>query len=401
MGLQIKTMTGLITQENRFNFAEGQLLKVLPSYKHQGGTGYWQHHFDRFAGREREFAWFLGVHQGNLIYSSSNKISAHSLLRTLLRYTPPAQRDAAKAQWRSLQVKAQQQEISEQELLQQLQQENMMSLGQIEQAFKLKILNDLDSYTSLGSGWAEFISAPNLAEKVPYEGQVTEEILLISDQRKHLWQQIDQEVPSLRLVPFLNPEGWSKNNFNAAQKAKIESLIRNKVSLNQIAQNMAKDSLDIAQMFAKLVRAGAIELHSPRSDSPTILTVDDSPIVLKQFNRWLTNLNYNCVPCQYATQAITAIKQCSPAVIFLDINMPVISGFDLVKNIRSQIEFAHIPIVILTGEQKLSNKWRAQWSGCEFLTKPTSTAEYQGFQEVLKELIPKLLNNAEEAKVAL
>jgi CheY-like chemotaxis protein len=401
MGLQIKTMNGLITQENRFNFAEGQLLKALSSYKHQGGTGYWQHHFDRLAERERKFSWYLGVHQGKLIYSSSSEISAQSLLRILLRYAPPSQRDAAKAQWRSLQQKAQKQEISEQELWQQLQQDNLVKPGQLEQAIKLKILNDLDSYMSLGSGWAEFISAPNLAEKIPCEGQEVEGILLISGHRQHLWQQIDREVPSIQLFPVLSAKGWGETKFNTSQQAKIESLIKKKVSLNQIAQHMGKDSLDIAQMFAKLVRAGAVEMHQPQSNLPTILTVDDSPVVLKQFNHWLTNLNYKCVPCQHATQAITAIKQCNPAVIFLDINMPVISGFELVKNIRSQIEFAHIPIVILTGEQKLSNKWRAQWSGCEFLTKPTSSTEYKGFQEVLQELIPKLLKNTEDSKVAL
>jgi hypothetical protein len=148
-------MTGLITQENRFNFAEGQLLKALSSYKHQGGNGYWQHHFDRLAERERKFSWYLGVHQGRLIYSSSSEISAQSLLRILLRYAPPSQRDAAKAQWRSLQQKAQKQEISEQELWQQLEQDNLVKPGQLEQAIKLKILNQYSGqiYSSRDPCW--------------------------------------------------------------------------------------------------------------------------------------------------------------------------------------------------------------------------------------------------------
>jgi CheY-like chemotaxis protein len=394
-------MTGLITQQNRFNFAEGQLLSGLSSYEQQGGTGYWQHHFDRLAERGKDFAWYLGVHGGKLIYSSSSKISASGLLKILLRYVPLAQRDAAKAQWRSLQTKAQQREISEQELLQILQKENLVNLEQIDRAIQLKMLNDLDSYVSLGSGWAEFVAVPNLAEKMPGAGQCAEEILLLAAQRRQIWKQIGRDVPSLKLVPTLGAAGWEKTNFNAAQRAKIESLIQNNISLNQIAQNMAKDSLDVAQMFAKLVRVGAIELQAPKSNLPTILTVDDSPIILNQFDRWLTNLNYNCVPCQHATQAIKIIQQYSPVVIFVDINMPVISGFELVKKIRSQPELGHIPIVILTGEQKLSNKWRAQWSGCEFLTKPMSSAEYKGFQAVLKELIPRLLEKPVESKVAI
>jgi CheY-like chemotaxis protein len=392
-------MTGLITQRDRFNFSEGQLLGGLTSYEQMGGTGYWQHHFDRMADRGKEFVWYLGVHQGKLIYSSSSSLSAYGLLKILLRYAPQAQRHAAKPQWRSLQQQAQRREISELELIQYIQQEKLVPKEEIDRAIQLKILNDLDSYVTLGSGWAEFIPAPNLGQKI-LAGHSAEEILLLSAKRRQLWKQLNQDVPSLKLVPSLNAGSWEKTNFNPAQQSKIESLIQKQISLNQIAQNTAKDSLEIAQMFAKLVRAGVVELKAPQSSLPTILTVDDSPIILNQFDRWLTNLGYHCVPCQHATQALKSVKQYKPVVIFLDINMPVISGFDLVKKIRSQPELADIPIVILTGEQKLSNKWRAQWSGCEFLNKPTSSQEYKSFQGVLKELIPRLLTNAPKVEIA-
>jgi CheY-like chemotaxis protein len=83
--------------------------------------------------------------------------------------------------------------------------------------------------------------------------------------------------------------------------------------------------------------------------------------------------------------------QVKPASIFIDINMPGISGFDLVKQIRQQPEIATIPLVILTGEQKLSNKWRAQWSGCDFLNKPLSAADVGEFQAQLQELLQRLV----------
>jgi CheY-like chemotaxis protein len=394
LGLQIKTMTGLITQRDRFSFSEGQLLSGLPNYEQVGGTGYWQHHFDRMADRGKEFVWYLGIHQGKLIYSSSSSLSAYGLLKILLRYAPQAQRHAAKPQWRLLQQKAQRREISELELWQYLQQEKLLPIEDIDRAIKLKILSDLDSYVTLGGGWAEFIPVPSLGQKILSSGHSAADILALSTQRRQLWKQLTQDVPSLKLIPRLGSGGWEKTSFNQSQRDKVESLIQKQISLNQIAQNMAKDSLEIAQMFAKLVRAGAVELKAPPSSRQIILTVDDSPIILNQFDRWLTNLGYDCVPCQHATQAIKSINQYNPVAIFLDINMPVISGFDLVKKIRSQPEFASIPIVILTGEQKLSNKWRAQWSGCEFLNKPTSSQESKGFQGVLQELIPRILKNA-------
>jgi CheY-like chemotaxis protein len=394
-------MTGLITQRDRFNFSEGQLLRGLSNYEQRGGTGYWQHRFDRMADRGREFVWYLGIHQGKLIYSSSSQLSAYGLIKILLRYSLQAQRQAGKPQWRLLQQKAQRREISELELMQYIQQEKLLSREESDRAIQLKILNDLDSYVTLGAGWAEFVAVPSLGQKVLSAGHGATDILLLSANRQQLWKQLGQDVPSLKLIPNLTAGSWGKTNFNAAQQSKIESLIQKQVSLNQIAQNMAKDSLEVAQMFAKLVRAGVVELKAPQSSRQSILTVDDSPIILNQFERWLTNLGYECVPCQHATQAIRFIRQYSPAVIFLDINMPVISGFDLVKKIRSQPELADIPIVILTGEQKLSNKWRAQWSGCEFLNKPTSPQEYKGFQGVLKELIPRMLKNTAASGVEI
>jgi CheY-like chemotaxis protein len=394
LGLQITTMTGLITQQDRFHFSEGQLLSRLSNYEQHRGTGYWQHHFDRMADRGKEFVWYLGVHQGNLIYSSSSNLSAYGLLKVLLRYAPHAQRNASKPQWRVLQHRAQQREISELEFWQYVQQEKLVPQAEIDRAIQLKILNDLDSYVTLGSGWAEFVPVTHLERKILTAGHSAETILSLAAQRRQTWKQLTQDVPSLKLVPQLGSAGWAKTNFNEAQQNKVESLIQKQINLNQIAQTMAKDSLEVAQMFAKLVRAGAVELKAPQSSRRTILTVDDSPVILNQFDRWLTNLGYECVPCQHANQAIKSIRQYKPATIFLDINMPVISGFDLVKKIRSQEEFAHIPIVILTGEQKLSNKWRAQWSGCEFLNKPTSSEEHKAFQGILKELIPRLLKGS-------
>jgi CheY-like chemotaxis protein len=66
-----------------------------------------------------------------------------------------------------------------------------------------------------------------------------------------------------------------------------------------------------------------------------------------------------------------------------------------VKQIRQQPQIASTPLVILTGEQKLSNRWRAQWSGCDFLTKPLSNADIGEFQAQLQELLQRLVASPE------
>jgi CheY-like chemotaxis protein len=151
--------------------------------------------------------------------------------------------------------------------------------------------------------------------------------------------------------------------------------------------------MEIAKIFAKLVNAEIIQLVTPEQlVVPTIMVIDDSPLVLRQFHQWIGILGYQVIPCQHAEQAVNIIKQTQPSLIFLDINMPKISGFDLVKQIRIVPAIAKIPVVILTAEQKLSNKWRAQWSNCEFLTKPISAEELHAFPSNLQTLIQTLLS---------
>ena len=121
------------------------------------------------------------------------------------------------------------------------------------------------------------------------------------------------------------------------------------------------------------------------------LIIDDSPVLLAQFEHWVSALGYSVIICQDANTALAKILATNPAVVFIDINMPEICGFELVKQIRRHPSLKGISLAILTGEEKLSNKWRAQWSGCEFLTKPLTTGAIAEFQVQLEELIPRLL----------
>ena len=44
--------------------------------------------------------------------------------------------------------------------------------------------------------------------------------------------------------------------------------------------------------------------------------------------------------------------------------MPGIDGFEVTRQLRRQPDFAHIPILVLTGEQELKDKLAAFEAGC-------------------------------------
>jgi CheY-like chemotaxis protein len=386
-------MSRSIATINQFSFSARELPAKLLEHIHAGETGYWQHEFDRLADRQPTFYWNLGIANGQILYSGNRVWSAQMLLRVSERYVPSI-RNAPKRQIETLRSKAQAEKLSSAEVFAMMKRSNIITEQQLLEALRYKILNDLDIYLLMGSGSAKFI-AEDLQNQLPVSGFSPIDLLNEAEQRQLQWTQLREYIPSMKLCPVLDLEAMTRANLPDSQRRRIEKMVQSDKSLNSIAEGMAKDNLEVAQMFAKLGRIGLVKFQPHQKHTiATVMVIDDSPVLLSQFNHWVSALGYVVTTCQDAKNAIAAIKKAKPSVIFIDINMPEISGFELVKQIRQQPDLRAIPLTILTGEQKLSNKWRAQWSGCEFLTKPLTSTGVSDFQVQLEELIPRLLNPA-------
>jgi CheY-like chemotaxis protein len=384
----------LMYETCQFSFQGQELSQKLLENIQPSTSGYWRHEFARLSGRETAFSWYLGVSEGQIVHSGSTPWSAAALLRLVQRYIPTIRQEPAKDNFTLLQHKVKNQAITAPaDLLIHIQRLGIADKNQIKAASHLKMLNDLDTYLLLGSGEAEFIrKEPMSKQEGVLFGVNAQTLIREARQRQTLWQQVKQQVPSLNLVPKLNAEALEQSALRSAQKERIQMLVQSGKTINQIAVGLAKDNLEVATMFARLIKTGLVNLDEEKAASPSIIMIiDDSPLVLKQFQHWVSALGYPVMACQNASSALSTILQVKPASIFIDINMPGISGFELVKEIRQQPQIASIPLVILTGEQKLSNKWRAQWSGCDFLTKPLSNSDVGEFQAQLQEMLQRLV----------
>jgi CheY-like chemotaxis protein len=378
-------MTDSSKQPRPFTFAAGQLLTTLIEHLPESGTGYWEHQFARLS-HTKNLPWYLAINQGKILYSGGNKISAAGLMKILLRFTPPNEVANSKAHWRVLQSAVEAKQVDTGGLIQKLYASNLITPELLAQAIRSKILTDFDAYLSFSDGSARFIPTPELSN-ILIPGFDVANLLTTAQQRRQAWGKVHESIYSMKLIPTIKAEGLAKLN----DQDRTEIVAFAGASLGEIAKATGKDNLEVAQTFLKLYRAGIAEFNSSPTQTPTILVVDDSPLFLKQFNHWINNLGYTFLSCSDAEKAINTIKQAKPSIVFLDVNMPIISGFELMEKIRATPELVSLPVVILTGDSKLSNKWRAQWGGCEFLSKPTSTAENTNFQGVLQELINKLL----------
>jgi two-component system cell cycle response regulator len=103
-----------------------------------------------------------------------------------------------------------------------------------------------------------------------------------------------------------------------------------------------------------------------------ILHVDDNPDTLSTTKVLLERPGVNVVSAPSATVATELLKQLDFALALLDVNMPVISGFQLAETMRESERSREVPIIFLTGAQPdASRTFRGYQAGAvDFLIKP-------------------------------
>ncbi len=128
-------------------------------------------------------------------------------------------------------------------------------------------------------------------------------------------------------------------------------------------------------------RSGS-KLASPTVDpsvasTTKILIIDDEPINVKVCQKYLQELGYTrCVGLSDATRAMSQILEEKPDLVILDVMMPVVSGVDILRQIRAKPELSHMPVLILTASTDRNTKLTVLELGAsDFLPKPIDPSE--------------------------
>ncbi|MEG4208649.1 hybrid sensor histidine kinase/response regulator [Microcoleus sp. S13_B4] len=131
------------------------------------------------------------------------------------------------------------------------------------------------------------------------------------------------------------------------------------------------------------------EMPSSPSQSPQILVVDDSYTIRQLLSLTLTRARYRVVQAKDGVDALEKLQNglnCSLAIV--DIEMPRMDGFELLRSIRSTERFAKIPVAMLTSRSGEKHRQMAMELGAnQYFTKPYSEAQ-------LLQAIPKLIHHS-------
>jgi putative two-component system response regulator len=107
-----------------------------------------------------------------------------------------------------------------------------------------------------------------------------------------------------------------------------------------------------------------------------ILIVDDEPSNVEMISRLLQKQGYTVSSANNGEVALARVFEVDPDVILLDVNMPLVDGFEVCRRLKGDSATRLIPIVLITALAELDDRVRGIDAGADdFLTKPFATAE--------------------------
>lgn len=104
-----------------------------------------------------------------------------------------------------------------------------------------------------------------------------------------------------------------------------------------------------------------------------VLVVDDIPVNVKVLEAKLFIEYYDVLTAFDGPTALEIVKQDSPDIVLLDVMMPGMDGYEVCHTIKSDPETSHIPVVMVSALNEVSDRVRGLEAGADdFLTKPVS-----------------------------
>jgi CheY-like chemotaxis protein len=108
-------------------------------------------------------------------------------------------------------------------------------------------------------------------------------------------------------------------------------------------------------------------------DKPLIVIAEDAGIQVRLAQLCLERANYQVRAARDGKEALECIRSEKPDLVLLDVEMPVMNGFQVLDQLRRDEATRHIPVIMLTAHAKDSGLFE-EWATArdEFMTKPFS-----------------------------
>lgn len=110
-----------------------------------------------------------------------------------------------------------------------------------------------------------------------------------------------------------------------------------------------------------------------------VLIAEDEPSILESLDFILRRAGWNIETVTDGDAVLEKVRLNRPRVLVLDVMLPKRSGFDVLKQLRSEAGTRDLPVLILTAKGQQQDRRIAEDLGADaFVTKPYANAEVVG-----------------------
>ena len=107
-----------------------------------------------------------------------------------------------------------------------------------------------------------------------------------------------------------------------------------------------------------------------------VLLIEDEPNIIEAISFILSRDGWEVDTHSNGQTAIDAVRAKRPDLVILDVMLPGLSGYDILRGLREDEETAELPVLMLTARGQTKDREMAEKIGANrFMTKPFSNAE--------------------------
>jgi len=107
-----------------------------------------------------------------------------------------------------------------------------------------------------------------------------------------------------------------------------------------------------------------------------VLLIDDEQFYFKLLQKPLKDAEYKLEYAKSGSEGLAKISSFEPELLIVDLKLPELDGFEILKRLRRDPKFSYIPVVVITSQDELSEKLKAFELGADdYLVKPFQPEE--------------------------
>jgi two-component system cell cycle response regulator DivK len=121
--------------------------------------------------------------------------------------------------------------------------------------------------------------------------------------------------------------------------------------------------------------------------SKVILVVEDQEDNRQILRDLLTSADYEMTEAENGQEALDAVAKKKPDLILMDIQLPIMDGYEATRRLKGNPAYKDIPIIVVTSYALSGDEGKARDAGCDaYVTKPYSPRQLLA---KIREFLPK------------